>query len=184
MKLAHRSKLLLSAVLTTVLAAAWSEPLSAHSMHQSAVLLDFRDNTVETELQLPIDRLTIPFGRAVDASRFASERADLQSYVLAHVHPIMPDGRPLSVQFVSMKIDTVEQAPYVVVHLVFTAPGNAKITQFTLNYDVIAHEIVTHVVLVYIRSDSGARIAPNDPLLIGVIRGEHKSVSVDRMRLL
>jgi hypothetical protein len=29
-----------------------------------------------------------------------------------------------------------------------------------------------------------ARIAQNDPLLIGVIRGEHKSVSVDRMRLL
>jgi hypothetical protein len=183
MKFAHRP-LLFAVLLLTAVSIAWSEPLSAHSMHQSAVLLDFRGNTVEAELQLPIDRLTISFRRTVDASQFAAERSDLESYVLAHVHPIMPDGRALSVRFVSMKIATVEQSPYLVVHLTFAAPGNFRIDQFTLNYDVIAHEIVTHVVLVYIRSDSGARIAQDDPLLIGVIRGEQKSIHVDRMRLL
>ena len=83
-----------------------------------------------------------------------------------------------------MKIETVENAPYLVVHLVLNPPSGAKWDLFTLNYDVITHEIVTHVVLVSIRSDSNARIPPNDPLLIGVIRAERKSVVVDRMRVL
>jgi hypothetical protein len=83
-----------------------------------------------------------------------------------------------------MGIQTVEKAPYLVVHLVFTPPSGANADLFTLNYDVITHEIVTHVVLVSIRSDSNAHIPPNDPLLIGVIRAERKSVTVDRMRIL
>jgi hypothetical protein len=162
----------------------WSAPLSAHSMYQSAVLLDFCGNTVNAELQLPIDRLSISFRRTVDEHHFAAERADLQSYVLAHVHPVHSDGRPLAVQFVSMNIETVENAPYLVVHLVFHPASGAKADLFTLQYDVITHEIVTHVVLVSIRSDSNAHIPPSDPLLIGVIRADRKSVLVDRMRIL
>jgi hypothetical protein len=153
-------------------------------MYQSAVLLDFRGNTVQAELQLPVDRLSISFRKTVDEDHFAGERSDLRSYVLAHVHPVTSDGNPFSVQFVSMKIETVEKAPYLVVHLVFTPPSKALADLFTLNYDVITHEIVTHVVLVSIRSDSNAKIPPNDPLLIGVVRGERKSVVVDRKRLL
>jgi hypothetical protein len=163
---------------------AWGGPVWAHSMHESAVLLDFRGSRVEAELQLPLDRLSISFGRTVDESVLASERADLRSYVLAHIHPVMPDGRALAVQLVSMTVETVEQAPYLVVRLVLVAPGQASIDRITLNYDVITHEIVTHVVLVYLRSDSRARIAPDEPLVIGVIRGERKSVVVDRLRLL
>ena len=163
---------------------AWGGPVLAHSMHQSAVLLDFRGSRVETELQLPLDRLSISFGRTVDESGLALERADLRSYVLAHIHPILPDGRAMGVQLVSMNVETVEQAPYLVVRLVLAAPGQTNIDRFTLNYDVITHEIVTHVVLVYLRSDSRARTAPEEPLVIGVIRGERKSVAVDRFRLL
>lgn len=183
MKPVYRSQSL-ALWLWIVVVTAWSGCLSAHSMYQSAVLLDFRGSRVETELQLPLDRLSISFRRTVNASELAAERADLQAYVLAHVHPVMPDGRALSVQLVSMNIETVEQAPYLVVHLVLGAPERVNINAFTLNYDVITHEIVTHVVMVYLRSDSGARIPPGEPLLIGVIRGERKSVSVDRLRLL
>ena len=161
-----------------------SGPASAHSMYQSAVLLDFRGSTVQAELQLPIDRLSISFRQTVDESRFPAERSQLQSYVLAHVHPVTSDGRPFSVQFVSMKIETVEKAPYLVVHLVLTPPANSNADLWTLNYDVITHEIVTHVVLVSIRSDSRAHIPLNDPLLLGILRGPRKFLEVDRMRIL
>ena len=153
-------------------------------MYQSAVLLDFRGNTVETELQLPIDRLSISFRQTVDESHLAGERSELQSYVLAHVHPVTSDGRPFSVHLIAMKIETVEKAPYLVVHLVLTPPAKANADLWTLNYDVITHEIVTHVVLVSVRSDSKAHIPLNDPLLIGILRGERKSLEVDRMRVL
>jgi hypothetical protein len=153
-------------------------------MYQSAVLLDFKGSTVQAELQLPVDRLSISFRKTVDEDHFAAERPALVSYVLAHVHPVASDGRPFSVQFDSMQIQTVEKAPYLVVHLLFTPPPGGNVDTFTLNYDVITHEIVTHVVLVSIRSDSKARIPPNEPLLIGILRGPSKSIVVDRMRIL
>jgi hypothetical protein len=175
----ERSLLLLFAIVSV-----WVGPAMAHSMYQSAVLLDFRGNTVNAELQLPVDRLSISFRQTVDEEHYPAERTALKSYVLAHVYPVTADGKHFSVQFVSMAIATVEKAPYLVVHLVFTPPPGASADLFTLNYDVITHEIVTHVVLVSIRSDSNARIPPNDPLLIGVIRAERKSLVVDRMRIL
>ena len=161
-----------------------SGPASAHSMYQSAVLLDFRGNTVQAELQLPLDRLSISFRQTVNETHFAAERSELQSYALAHVHPVTADGRPFSVQFVSMRIETVENAPYLVVHLVFTPPAKANVDLFTLQYDAITHEIVTHVVLVSLRSDSKAHIPLNEPLLLGMLRGPRKSLEVDRMRIL
>lgn len=153
-------------------------------MYQSAVLLDLKGNTVQAELQLPIDRLSISFRQTVDESHFAGERLELQSYVLKHVRPITSDGRPFSVRLDAMKIEKVENAPYLVVHLFFLPPANSNIDLWTLNYDVITHEIVTHVVLVSIRSDSRAQIPLNDPLLIGMLRGPRKSIEVDRMRIL
>ena len=154
----------------------------AHSMHQSAVLLDFQGNAVKAELQLPIDRLSISFRRTVDEQHFPDERAALAAYVLDHVHPMGPDRRPFSVHLVSMKIETVEQAPYLVAHLTLTPPAGLTAGLFTLNYDVISHEIVTHVVLVSIRSDSTVPVPPDDPYLVGMIRGERKSLTIDRRR--
>ena len=176
-----RKPLLLFLIAATIIG---SGPAAAHSMYQSAVLLDLRANTVQAELQLPVDRLSISFRQTVDEAHFAAERAALQSYVLAHVHPVTEEGHPFSIQLVSMRIERVEQSPYVVVFLFFTPPANTNMNLWTLNYDVITHEIVTHVVLVSIRSDSTAHIPLNDPLLIGMLRGPRKSIEVDRMRIL
>ena len=184
MRLEHRLRSQWASILLCAVLMLWGGPASAHSMYQSAVLIDFSGNTVRAELQLPVDRLSISFRQTVDNDHFAAERPALTSYVLAHVHPTASDGRPFAVQFVSMRIETVEKAPYLVVQLVFTPPANANADLFTLNYDVITHEIVTHVVLVSIRSDSKAHFQPKDPLLIGMIRGPRKSVVVDRMTIL
>ncbi len=160
--------------------ATWGACASAHSMYQSAVLLDLHASTVEAELQLPVDRLSISFRRPVDEQHFQDERSALKTYILEHVHPVGTDKHPFSVALTSMRIQTVEHAPYLVAHLVFTPPAGASPDLFTLNYDVLTHEIVTHVVLVSIRSDSRTNIPSDDPLLLGVIRGERKSVVVDR----
>jgi len=155
----------------------------AHSMYQSAVVLDLHANAVDAELQLPVDRLSISFRQPVDAQYFPAERNALMSYVLAHVHPVTEDNREFAVDIRSMEIKTIENAPYLVTRLVFAPPKGASTNRFTLNYDVITHEIVTHVVLVSIRSDDSVRIQPADPLLLGIIRGPRKSISVDRTKL-
>lgn len=155
---------------------------SAHAMYQTAVLLDFDGNRVGAELQLPLDRLSVSFKQTVDAQHFPAERDQLRSYVLQHVNPVALDGRPFTVQFLDQSIQTVEGAPYLVVHLMLTPPTGASVDHFTLNYDVIAHEIVTHVVLISIRSDRQHPIPLNDPVLLGMIRWTKKTQDIDRFK--
>lgn len=161
----------------------WSpRRVSAHSMYQTAVLLDFNGNRVGAELQLPIDRLSISFKQTVDAEHFSSEKEQLRSYVLAHVHPVSVDGRPFSVEFLEQSIQTVEKTQYLVVHLMLTPPKGASVDHFKLDYDLIAHEIVTHVVLISIRSDMQHPIPSDDPVLLGMIRNTKLSQDVDRRK--
>ncbi len=169
-------------VLCIALLLLYAAVAGAHSMYQTAVLLDFDGNRVGAELQLPVDRLSISFKQTVDASHFAVESDALRNYVLAHVHPVTEDGRPFTVQFLDQSIQTVEGAPYLVVHLMFLPPKGASVDHFKLNYDVIAHEIVTHVVLISIRSDKQHPIAATDPVLLGMIRYTKLSQDVDRMK--
>lgn len=156
--------------------------VSAHAMYQTAVLLDFNGNKVGAELQLPVDRLSISFKQTVDAEHFPAEQAQLRAYVLDHVHPVSPLGKPFKVEFLDESIQTVEKAPYLVVHLMLTPPAGASVDRFTLNYDVIAHEIVTHVVLISIRSDAQHPIPGDDPVLLGIIRYTKLSQDVDRFK--
>jgi hypothetical protein len=156
--------------------------VSAHSMYQTAVLLDFDGNRVGAELQLPVDRLSISFKQTVDEQHYATEREQLKAYVLAHVHPVTLDGKPYTVELIDQSIKTVEKAPYLVLHLMLTPPKGASVDHFTLNYDVIAHEIVTHVVLISIRSDKQHPIPTDDPVLLGMIRYTKLTQDVDRFK--
>lgn len=156
--------------------------VSAHAMYQTAVLLDFDGNKVDAELQLPVDRLSISFRQTVDQDHFPAEREQLRAYVLQHVHPMTLDGKPFEVAFLDESVQTVEKAPYLVVHLMLTPPRGASVDHFTLNYDVIAHEIVTHVVLISIRSDKQHPIPGDDPVFLGVIRNVKLSQDVDRAK--
>ncbi len=155
--------------------------LNGHSMYQSAVLLDLRDDAVDAELQLPLDRLAISFGKTVDQSSLPGLKASLATYVKLHLNPVSETGRAFSTRIGAMSIETVEGAPYLVVHVAMTPPPGERSVRFTLNYDVISHEIVTHLVLVSIRSDA-QRPLPAGPVLIGFVRGSARSVQVDRAR--
>lgn len=158
------------------------QKVSAHSMYQTAVLLDFDGNRVGAELQLPVDRLSISFKQTVDADHLQAEKEPLRAYVLEHVRPVTLDGKPFKVEFLDQSMQAVEKAPYLVVHLMLTPPKGESVDHFTLNYDVIAHEIVTHVVLISIRSDKQHPIPADDPVLLGIIRYTKLSQDVNRFK--
>jgi hypothetical protein len=156
-------------------AAAWG-----HSMLQTAVLLDFRGNTVEAELQLPVDRLAITFQPQVTAENLTQVRPALSAYIAEHIHPVTPAGRPFSVSVDRISLERVEGAPYVIAHTTLRPPAGAETRRFTLNYDLIVHQLLTHVVLVSVRSDWQSATFASAPHVIGVIRYMRKSVEIDR----
>ncbi|MGA8482324.1 MAG: HupE/UreJ family protein [Chthoniobacterales bacterium] len=156
---------------------------SAHPMPSSAVLLDFYDDGVAADLRLPLDRLEIAFAQPLTRAPVevvARYGAELSDYIIRHVNPRTSDGRAWTVQVRTMSVALQEQPIDLVVRLWLQPPAGAPARKFTFDYDVIAHEIVTHSVLVSVRSDWNNGVFSNQPELLGTIRYVKKSVEIDR----
>lgn len=182
-----------------IVCCAWiCQPVQAHPMPSSAVLLDFQQRAVQAELHLPLADLEIgfthdpadpdvsvdkigrvPFTSAPDAI-LPSHQKKLEAYLVRHVRPVAPDGRPWSVVVDSIAPPTHERSPVVVARLTLSPPAGEPVGRFKLNYDVITHEVVTHEALVSVRSDWNSGKLGDEPQLLGRIRWVVKSVDVDQ----
>lgn len=152
----------------------------AHPMPNSVVLLDLHPAGVGAELQLPLGELQAAFGH--DAARHpetlvAHLGPALGAYLQQHVRPSSPDGRPWTVAVQSLQVRAAEQiatGPYqeLTARLWLAPPAGASPRAFRLSYDVILHQVATHVALVRVRRDweMGRVGADEAPIEAGVIR--------------
>lgn len=157
--------------------------LAAHNAPGSAVLLDFFSDRVGAELRLPLSELEFAFRAPLlaDPSNVVARYRDaLAVYVAQHVVVRAPDGRPWTVSSRAMHVALGEQPIDLVVHLDLRPPSGAPLRKFTLAYDVIAHEVMNHIVLVSLRSDWNHARLGNHAELLGTIRSFASELSVDR----
>ena len=170
-----RTLLALLALLAATLA--WS-----HAMPSSAVLLKLYEHEIDAELRLPIDRLSIGFGTDLGdvpgevIPRFGPQ---LGNYVLEHVRPVTPDGRPWTVVVQGMAT-TTERIPDLVVRLKMTPPPGAPVDRLAFGYSVITHQLVTHSAIVSLVD--GRKGGDAKPVLVGTIRDKNLAVAIDRAR--
>jgi hypothetical protein len=149
----------------------------AHPMPNSVILLDIKTNQVNAELQLPLNELELAFGNDVNYnSDHLIERLgpQLNAYLLKHIHTVSAEGKAWTVDILSMSVIPVESSqsgPYkeLKVLLTLTPPTGATTRKFSLNYDVIMHQVVTHYALVSVRQDWDNGLSPEHPQEIGVI---------------
>ncbi|XEC94004.1 HupE/UreJ family protein [Paenibacillus tarimensis] len=156
---------------------------SAHQMPYSEVSMDFADDRVTADLILPLDRLEIAFGKTLTdypSDVLNSGKDELTAYVLQHVKPVSPGGENWSVSVTGMSLQLDEQPFDLIVNLSMIPPDGAPIDRFTFNYDVVLHEIVTHSVMIFVRSDWNHAVTPSEPVLLGTLRADVTSVEVDR----
>lgn len=174
-----------------VLVSACLSPLtaSAHQMPYTAILLDFGHDGVSAELILPLQELELGFKQPMlehPEQVITKDGPALKEYLLAHVHPTAPDGRPWTVEVSDMEVRLKEQPFDLVAHLWMQPPAGAPARQFKLDYDVIVHEVVSHKAFVFIRNDwNEARFRPKDqmptmPEAVGLIRYLVYSVDINR----
>jgi hypothetical protein len=187
------------AVLSTVLLLGGSAFVaSAHPLPGSAVLLDFEEQAVQAELRLPLADLEIGFTHDNEDPDALAERlgpipftsaparviptygAELGRYILRHVRPVTFDGRPWVVTLEALSLDTAQSPLDVVAHLRLSPPAGVPAGRFTLNYDVITHEVLTHEALISVRSDWNNGVLSSAPELVGRIRWVVKAVVIDR----
>ncbi|GAB3577156.1 HupE/UreJ family protein [Hymenobacter daeguensis] len=165
------------AVLLALLAGAFRA--QAHPMPSSVVLLDLHPGGVGAEIQLPLPELQAAFGHDVALNTetlVARLGPGLRAYIARHVRPVSPDGRRWAVAVRALSVQAAEQTatgPYqeLVATLWLTPPAGATARTFTFDYDVIVHQVVTHVVLVSVRRDwEQGRVGEETPTEVGVIR--------------
>jgi hypothetical protein len=164
----------------------------AHPMPNSMVLLNLRPDGVTAELQLPLSELQLAFGKDVasDASTLVERLGtQLSTYIIAHVRPVSDDNRAWLVTIRDMKVTPVEASasgPYqeLSVNLWLQPPAGASSRTFTLNYDVIIHQLVTHIALVSIRQDwEGGIYTEQLPVEAGVIRLDVRSNTIPPLKI-
>jgi len=159
----------------------------AHQTPTTIVLLDVSPSRVAAELQLPLSELELSFGHDVfkePANLVQRVGPQLKEYLMAHIHVFEDKENPWRVEVTDMKVEKAIQEqsgpPFqeITVHLVFTPPPGNSTRKFTLDYDVIMHQVVNHAAFVSIRNDWETGKTNEQPVEVGVIRVDTKTTLI------
>ncbi|GJG88947.1 membrane protein [Gemmatimonadetes bacterium T265] len=145
-------------------------PARAHPMPRTHVLLDLDARGITAELQLPMNELEMGYQHPFlddPRGRIAQYHDSLVAYIGHHVGLVSPDGRAWWVDVSpDLEVTTQDRVPTLVAHLRMLPPDGAPVRRFTLQYDVIQHQLITHRSLVAVRHDwdGGAVAGPPNVL--------------------
>lgn len=151
---------------------------TAHPMPNSVVLLNVHADRIDAELQIPLVELQSAWGHAVnDSSAGLVDRLgpQLRAYLTTHIRPQSPDGRFWTASVGNLAVHE-SQNPINGVYRELTAqvqlvpPPGEDVRQFTLYYDVVLHQVMTHKILVAVRQDwQQGVVADQEPVQVGTI---------------
>jgi hypothetical protein len=138
---------------TLALAAALAASLAAglasgHAMPNSTVVIASTFRGVEASVSIPLSELNAALGHAASPE---GSRAELESYIRAHVAVAAADGRP----WPTIRRMTAEggEHPALILQLAFARPSAAG--PASLLYDAVNHRIASHYVLIYRKGPFG-----------------------------
>ena len=159
---------------------------AAHPMPESRVWIDTTPGGLRLTLQLPLNRLEYGYGQplADQAATVLARHADgLARYLLLHVGA---RSRTQGWQALRPALEVTGNDASAELHAVLElrAPPGADARAPTLLYDAITHEVRTHRVQVFLRSDWAGGFAGEPPLLLGELDHGNASLPLhlDRLR--
>jgi hypothetical protein len=149
-----------SAALVLLMATMSAVTAWAHPEPVTLVMLDVAPAHVTMTLHVPLSELELAFGHEVSVNpetMMSRWQPAFTNYLLSHLRAVT-QGQPWSVAFVAMHLETSSTSPSgpvqeAVVRLALSPPAGVTTRRFTLHYDVIMHQVVTHKALVSIRND-------------------------------
>lgn len=140
-------------------------------MPYSVLLLDIRHDGITAELQWPLKELQVVFpDEALDSevnTLLERKGAWLDTYLRDHVRFEDHAGHAWTIAITGHGVRTDEQnltGPYneLVFQLQLTPPQGESPRHFTLRYDAIMHELVTHKLFIKLRSDWDGGLSERD----------------------
>jgi len=155
----------------------------AHQAPTTIVLMDVSPGKVTLELQLPLPELELAFGHDIikdPESLVQRLEPQLREYLKAHIHPYVVKDNPWSVNIATMKVQKGQQVqsgpPFweLIVQVILIPPAGTNTRKFTLDYDVIIHQVMNHAAFVSMRNDWELGKAEATPVEVGIIRWDTK----------
>ena len=159
----------------------------AHQSPNTNMLLDVNTKMVGVELQIPIPELALSFNRKIleNPATVVEDYSDpLKDYLKAHIHAYVNKENPWSIEIVSMDMDKGTQVlsgpPFweLRVHLNLLPNKNEDTRKFTLDYDVVMHEVINHTTLVSVRNDWENGIITDNPVEVGIIGRDMQTMTI------
>lgn len=128
--------------------------VSAHPMPSSIVHLSVLQNFIRGEARIPL----LELANAVGDQR-VTDMADpfFKTYFTKHIQAVS-DGKSWTtgvgnIQVVTDRDPVIGKYQEVVVQFTLTPPAAQYLRNFTFNYDVVMHQVITHSALVYVQQD-------------------------------
>lgn len=159
----------------------------AHQSPNTNILLDVNTKMVAMELQIPIPELALSFNQDIlkDPANIVKEYGDeLKQYLYAHMHVYTKVADPWHVVITSMYMDKGAQLlsgpPFWELRVqVELQPDNDEDTRnFTLDYDVVMHQVINHKAMISVRNDWENGIVTDKPVEVGVIDRDMQTMRI------
>jgi len=150
-------------------------------MPESQAWIDTRPDGLVLTLNLPLNRLVFAVGPVLQRPPDAVLPAlaePLSRYLLAHVGA-RSGAAGWRVERPALAIAGAGDTAELVARLVLTAPAGADPRRVTLLLDAITHEVRTHRVQVFLRSDWQGGWAGRPPRLLGTLDTAHATLALD-----
>ncbi|TRX35403.1 HupE/UreJ family protein [Flavobacterium restrictum] len=133
----------------------------AHPMPNSIIALNVHSKSIRCELQLPLKELqfAVPFDVTKNTNDLLkNHEQDLSKYILSHFTITGNNGKKWNMEIAKMKISRSEQEATgkyeeLIIYLTINPKSIQNVRKFTINYDAIIHQVVTHRILVTIKQD-------------------------------
>ncbi|GAA2686981.1 hypothetical protein Apa02nite_037180 [Actinoplanes palleronii] len=124
---------------------------AAHPLSTTAILLDPGPRSVAGRIQLPLDRLEVALDEPLTATTALqpAKLDELRRYVAGHTAASGAAGA-WAVALTGGRVEQVDAVDHLVFDLTLTPP-DGQVGDFTLDYDAILHQIVSHQVFVAVR---------------------------------
>lgn len=154
-----------------------------HVSPTTTVFVDVTGHRIVLALELPVDQLRLaapqlwstPEAPATDIPRDA-----LLSYLHEHITLTTATETLKHAELLNMVFSDTNTQPHLLIDLVYLANPSAPVGNIDLHYTVILHRVVTHQVLVALRSDFNNAVFAHAPKMLGTIRFRQEHLSITR----
>lgn len=166
-----------------------ARPSEAHPSPTSVAFVDFTVDGAILEQTVPLSELEAAVHRAIlrpgESTRQSVDReaSFLRDYVRAHVRISQPGSEDWELSSLDLEGVDPKQGPELHVVIKFRAPRGSLDAGRSVRLldEVVAHEVVTHYLSVYLRSDwSAGSSSSREPQLLGTIHAGRTALEVPR----